>query len=361
MNNIQNNNRNSNAVQETIFFDKLRHEDEGRWDVTVPKPTPIFPLERGTKLINESISIVSKRIDECLRKNSIQATFDVHNVEATCKTAAGLQYKIFLYAGPENENGSTTYVEIIKMKGCGFQFTKEKEIIINAAKDLQPNPDKSRNVTMKIPSDLLKLYVPPSIHELESTLDRISEQLHSRNRKILLFALQNLASMTTPDKCYPQNAHQMSCLVMRSRSDVRDIIVSIYTATHDMIDENTENIVSSCLHILQNVTQSFYSDHNDTNSKKSLAQQGGEDTKYFIDQLVPSLLTAVTNCKDTHNACLALTILCNLIKHSPETCVILRERNAIAVIEEAQLYGSIEHLKLETEARRTIEALQSQP
>ena len=361
MNNIQNNNRNCNAIQETKTFDNLRYQCGGRWDVTVPKPMPIFPLERGTKLINESISTVSKRIDECLRKNSIQATFDVDKVEATCKTAAGLQYKIFLYAGPENDDGSTTHVEIIKMKGCGFQFTKEKEIIINAAKNLQENPEKSRNVMMKIPLDLLELYVPPSIHELESMLDRISEQLHSRNRKTLLFALQNLASMTTPDKSYPQNAHQMSRLVMQSRSDVRDIIVAIYTAAHDMIDESSESVVSSCLHILLNVTQSFYGEHNNTNSKKLLAQQGGEDTKYFIDQLVPSLLTAVTNCKDTHNACLALNILCILIEHSPATCVILRERDAITVIKEAQLHGSMEHLKLETIARRTVETLQSQP
>ena len=364
MNNIKNNCKNYYVIQETNKFAKLSYQRVGRWVVTVPKPKPTFPLGRGTTLVNEPISIVSKRIDECLRINSIETIFDVNNAEATCKTGDGLQYKIFLYAGPENDDRSTTYVEVMKMKGCGFQFGKEKEAIFNAAKASQASQEKSRNVMMTTPPDLLKSYVPPSIYDLESMLDRSIGQLHSLNHKVLLFALQSLASMTTPDKCYPQSAHQMSRLLMQNRNSVRDMIISLYTTAvstpHDMINDNSERVGSLCLHILINGMQSFYGTRNNTDNDKILDQQA-EDTKNFFKQLIPSLLKTVKNYRDTHNACLAMTALCILIKHSPASCFVLRERNAITVIEEAELYGGIEHLKLETIARHTKESLQSQP
>jgi hypothetical protein len=362
--NIKNNSKNYYVIQETNKFSKLSYQRVGRWVVTMSKPKPAFPLGRGTTLINAPISIVSKRIDEYLRINSIEALFDVDNAEATCKTGDGLQYKVFLYAGPENDDRSTTYVEVMKMKGCGFQFGKEKETIFNAAKASQTRQEKPMNELMTTPPDLLKSYVPPSIYDLESMLDRLIGQLNSLNHKVLLFALQNLASMTTPDKSYHQSAHQMSRLFMQNQNDVRDMIISLYTTAvstpHDMINDNSEEVRSLCLHILINGMQSFYNTRCNTDNDKILDQQT-EDIKNFFKQLIPSLLKAVKNYRDTHNAYLALTALCILIKHSPASCFMLRERNTITVIEEAELYGGIEHLKLEIIARHTKESLQIQP
>ena len=64
------------------FLEVTRQQEERprRWAVTLPNPAPSFDLDKhGTKLINESAIVVSKRLDEHLRLRSILAKFDSDN------------------------------------------------------------------------------------------------------------------------------------------------------------------------------------------------------------------------------------------------------------------------------------------
>jgi hypothetical protein len=111
-----------------------------------------------------------------------------------------------------------------------FLIHKRENDIINAAKTCHGSLEDSRDevtMIMVIPLGLIDPCVLPSIHELKLMLDRTIDQLHtgthSDNHEVVLFAPQNLKSMTNPDKSYPQNAYQMSKFIMYNQHDIRDL------------------------------------------------------------------------------------------------------------------------------------------
>lgn len=321
---------------------------KSRWAVNVAKPVPMWGLLSGTKFFDEESAIVSSRIDESLRLRSVEARFDVDQAEADCKTDDFLCYKIYLYAGREGG----THVEVMRTQGCGFAFRKERQAIMNAAKGLGGKQMASfgpRKLT--IPADLLASYVPPSIDDLENALHRACDQFHSNNRQVLLFALQNLATMTAADKVHAETASNMCKLIMQNRCNVRDMIVLIYSSeAQSMADAMSEEICAGCLRVLANSIVSMPSKNDDND---------GDDA--FIREFVACLVHGVSNYRCTaNNACLALTCLFSLLSRSKLACMKAKEMNANMVLEQARQYGSVEHFKLEQTARSTIDILQKQ-
>ena len=97
-----------------------------KWCVLEAQPKPTS-LERVVEIL-DSPQIVSIRICESLRMRSVQVEFE--GSQANCKTSGFLSYVINLYAGAHE----STIVEVTKERGCGFEFHKERETIMNAAK-----------------------------------------------------------------------------------------------------------------------------------------------------------------------------------------------------------------------------------
>lgn len=322
-----------------------------RWSVAKPCPVPLVGLDSRAVLVHDSASIISTRIDQSLRLRSVQVQFDNVRAEASCETGDFLHYMINLFAGPEG----STYVEVRRMHGCGLAFRREREAVINAARCLGAKHAQTPLVPkLTIPKELRSLFVPPSLSELEDSLDRASDQFHSRNRHTVLFALQNLVSTTTADKVNQETAHNMSRLIMQNKSDIRDMLVTIYISeAHSGRDDTSMKICNAVLRILINGIFALSS------SGKNDGFLDGE-CKYFVEQLVPCLVESVENYQFTHNTCLALRCLCLLAKRSPLACAKAREMNAGAAIERAELHGKREHLKLEEAARSTLSLLQSE-
>ena len=216
-----------------------------RWHVTLLRPVPTsFSLDQragGLKLIEKSANFISQAIDEHLRINSICAKFDTANAEVTCKTNSAIEFQIFLYSGPGK---GSTYIEVLKIRGCGFEFMKHRENIINAAigKTLvlskQEEPKKLStstvygNITqLKIPPTFINSYTPPTKGDVQSMVDRASNRLgQSKSLEDTIFILQNLMSLTSPtnDINYPSYAHWISLLTMENLKNIRDMILSIY-------------------------------------------------------------------------------------------------------------------------------------
>ena len=315
------------------------------------KPVPIYGLQRGTVLINDKPFVVSSRIDESLRLRSVKAKFDANHAEATCTTSDFLRYKICLYAGPDNSNNST-YIEVMMMGGCGYQFKKEQNIIIYTAKGLGAL-DTTSNFPERftIPSSMKGLYAAPSTNELENILHRASDQLHSNDYGTILFSLQNLAFMTNSKKAHSETAHTLSRLLMKSRIGIHDVIASIYASEtrNDMNGEMREQICDACLCILANGIMSL--PKND-----SFLDQ---ECKYFIQHLTPSLLHNLERLECVHHACLALRCLSLLVDYSSLACDMLQRTNIGSVMEQAVELGRGEHLLLEKTAMSTIDVLQS--
>jgi hypothetical protein len=322
---------------------------KARWIVTQPKKLPIFGLEPGSHLIHAPASVVAARIDDSLRLRSVQAQFNVDDAEATCKTNHFLQYKIFLYAGPENES---TYVEMIRWSGCGYAFNKERRAIVKAAKGLGADSSALHNEKQfNIPSNLRHLYVPPTTSDLQNILDRATDNFHSNDRHTLLLTLQNLVSMTNASNDRPETAQNMSKLIMQNTSQARDMIVSTYAAAmRDMRNEMNEQICHACLSILANGMIALSDQQKDAFLDKECGT--------FVDDLVPCLVESVGRYKCTHNACLALRCFCLLIRQSSWVCDKARDMEIRNIIEQAELYGRREHLNLEKAARSSLDMLQ---
>merc|ERR1712038_869192 len=241
--------------------------------------------------------------------------------------------------------------------------------------------------------DLLNIgqgqYAPSTESEIEQSLDRITDQLHSKRDGGVISALQNLHSMTVLDRdgyCAgagagasasvgaATTARQVAKYVIQNYNCVRDMIAAIYTHRSSLLmgrdgggdeyyyyDEGNETICNLSLDILNNCMQAtaFESESksagNNTNTACSIDDY---DCKNFIDTLVPSLVSTVTNYnKNTHAACLAMKCLSSIAKTSSIGRGAIQQTNVRGAVEEAQLYGSVEYLRLEEEADQTMRAL----
>jgi hypothetical protein len=105
-----------------------------RWLVKNAAPIPDLPLETHGRIpINGTTALtVASRIEECLRKRSIDVEFNADAAQAKCKTENFVIYKIYLYQGVVKKN--TIIVEVQRWKGCGIEFIHERNVIFSAAK-----------------------------------------------------------------------------------------------------------------------------------------------------------------------------------------------------------------------------------
>jgi len=268
--------------------------------------------------------------------------------------------------------GSTT-LEITKTNksGCGFSFMNERREIVDAARAYQGAREESTNrrtssmttttMTMTIPSDMLVDddidTSPPSDFEIQDMLDRTTDQLHSKNDSAVIFALQNLYSMTTPDQYNCNTATQVSKYVVENHNGIRDIVASIYVGrVGNMTNERSEQICNLSLEILINGMKTLTT--TTTKNKKNCYKNSILDyqCKHFVEMLVPALVVAVTNYdKNAHTACLAMNCLCLMATSSSFARTKIGEASTRKTVEEAKAYGSIEHLRLEEAAYETLQ------
>jgi len=194
------------------------------------------------------------------------------------------------------------------------------------------------------------LYVAPNKNKLENDLERATDQLHSPDRNMVLFTLQDLSFTTNSEKAHSLTAHNKSLLIMQNNTGIRDIILSIYASEANNTNiELSRNICNACLYVFINGILSM------TKNKNVLDQhyQG------FINELIPCLMCSLNNLECVHNACLALKCLSLLLNHSQIACVKVQETNIGNIAKEAIELGSREHLQLEKAARSMIDTLQS--
>jgi len=201
-----------------------------------------------------------------------------------------------------------------------------------------------------IPSSMKDLYVAPSRNELENILYTTVDQLHSSNRETNLFALQNLAFMTNSNKANLETARNLSRLLMKSRSGICDMIVSIYACeTREMNGEKSQQICDACLCILANGIDSLSKDNNVLD----------QDYKDFTENLTSSLLHSLEGLECVHHTCLVLRCLSLLVNNSSITCDAVQKTNVGGCMKKALELGREEHFMLEKTAMSTIGVLQS--
>jgi len=322
----------------------LSNVEYKKWDVLKAQPKPFYPLERVEEISDTSRNI-SLRICDSLRVRSVQAEFE--GSQAKCKTSGFLSYVINLYAGSHE----STIVEVMRQKGCGFAFRKEREAILNAANGKGGDAPSKLPSTMKIPDDLLKQYQPPTKKDHEDTLDRASEQLHSKRRDVLLFTLQNLSAMTTHDKVNQKSAQDLAHLIMTSPINIRDTIAQVLITCSHEDDSTSEQILNACLTIFSNSMTLL--------SNGDTLQSTLDEEKSFTVTMIPSLVSIVNKLSCPHNACLALLCLRLMLKNSIDARNKMTAE-AHSVVKNAELFGNQRHLKMAKEAKIALDELKCQ-
>ena len=355
------------------FLEVTRQQEERprRWAVTLPNPAPSFDLDKhGTKLINESADVVSKRLDEYLRLSSIHAKFDSVNAQAVCATSELVQFQIFLYGGPEEKN---TYVEVLRCQGCGFSFRNERKNKMKVAEQgvdrrsiMQQQEQKqhcntmSYSISIENPTAgfLKSSYVlsTSKIENVKNMLRRMSESLDQSNSETTMFVLQNMAVQTMMmssdmhSSSMNDKHHITSLLIIQNQHNIRDTIISKYEAHQpsSMDDEESEQIRNASIVIFTNGILALCHNENKNEKKQGFLEDQG--IELFIEKLVPLLVNEVEMYeKHIFNTCLALKCLELIVGYSKPTHDMLKdEANAFeTLVKKVRLYGHREHLKLE--------------
>lgn len=321
-----------------------------RWVVNRPSPIPLFGLSQCSVVIQHSTAaVVAARIDDSLRKRSVEARFDSRKAEAFCKTMSFVEYRISLF---DSDDGNSTHVEVTRIDGCGFAFSREREAIINAANGLGVVPS-SHPKLMAMPAELMSKYTPPSRNELENTLLRTSEYLNSNRQNCVLFALENLAAITNASKLNREAAYLMSELVMENTYDIRDLIIAICVAQRQNCYQSSASlrIHQLCLTIIMHGLQYVLA----KNVNGFFLDQTNEQ---FAEVLIPLLIKDIEGCERSgNNAYVALQCLHLVLKSSSAAYQYSRQYNLRDVILQAEQYGSREYLNLEKAAKMTIDVL----
>jgi hypothetical protein len=351
---------------------RISQSRNGRWTVHKPKPIPIYGLDRNAKKIQASSIIISQRIDECLRLNSIMTHFDSNQAEALCSTGGKfLSFSIHLYGGEstyndesdnsDDDNDQYIFVEIIHTDGdkCSFTFRKECDrIFLAAAGGVFDNGEIQERTTrvkkLQMPKSMLESYTPPNKSDLEKVIERSSDSLHSRKEVEVLFTLQTLLSMTAKGVVgsHQPTSNQLAMLIMSSPIQIRDMILIIYK-THSLItiSSNSDKISHESLLLLITCIESIY-------NKDNTPHPNNDKLSHFFDQLIPALLHAASKYQENPiHASHALSCL-NLVASVSTFChEKVRNTNVEGFIHDARRYGCRENLKLEQSSRALIEML----
>jgi hypothetical protein len=317
------------------------------WNVIDAEPQPFYyDLIRPVDLPYTSPDIVGDRICHSLRKRSVVAVYS--GSEARCKTSDFLKYKINLYA--LGDDG--TRMEIILMSGCGFAFRTEREAVINAAKGCGSIFPSNLPFKMKIPENMLQNYKPPSEKEDEDVLSRAVDKLHSSQRDVQLFILEDLSIITNQDKVNRDAALQMSNLILKNTFDICDIMIAMISSCFKESDESSCRIIHLCFTIFSNIMTLL-------SEEEELAGIMMKNNKLLADQLFPSLVDHVKECKKRcpHTTSIVLKCICLLVQNSPAARKYVTEQ-ICEFVKEAISVGKVRHSRLEEEGKATLAALE---
>lgn len=320
--------KNSKAIESNV--------SRSCWDIQKPRSKPPYPLVREVE-VPDSIQGVANKLCDFLRLRSVTATYK--NCEAYCKTGEYLKYVIHLYEGSTKD---CCIVEVLRLSGCGFSFRSERMAVIDAAQGKNTN-EKPKPV-LKLPGGLI--YQPPSRGDHENTLERATDRLHSQNRDEKLFILQNLSSITSPEKVNLAAATQLAQLILEDYSDIRRILVAFLKAIKPEADDIACQSQNACLSIFSNCFTIIASQ--EKNHRALLS-----DSSDMVDDLIE----IVDKCYCPHNTTIALRCLSLLVKCSPDAQCKVSEEFRRTVLN-AKVIGHQRHYKLEQEAMSALDVLQ---
>lgn len=307
-----------------------------RWVVKRGKAIPTYPLERTTR-VNFPVNIVASRVDDMIKKRSVQAEFDNEEPRAICTTDSFLKYHVNLF----DAGSDATIIEVQRRTGCSLEFRKERTAVICAARGESVPSEPCR---LSIPADLLvnSSYLPPTDDDIMKMIENIVTQLHTKHRDGQIMCLRHLAGMTDATTSGTDTSSKAANIIMNSEIGIREIMTDhLFSGAQD---DTAIMMRNSGLTVLMNSLGLFKAEEIEELSKK--------ENIWFTESLLPSLIDNVKSCKCLHNAYLSARCLLILLKNSSILLATARQENDLEdVINGAISKGEKNHEKLFQEAK----------
>jgi len=303
---------------------------------------PMHLLERCNVYVsNTEPAIVAQRIAECLRTQSIAATFFDDEAKVQAETREHVQFTIRLWSDKDQ-----VVVEVQRGAGCCFLFCQASKAILRAAKGSSA-PKAMRRFT--IPGCVPQESVEERKQLIEDDLEIASSLLKKDRLDAHMLGMESLCYLSNATKCCSFAAKSilggecfstLLCLVQsfRMHEASRDETLSDMEEKHfAMMHRHALTVLANCLVALEESGE----------LEQVLSLQKELLSESLLQCLVEEVAQATTR---PHDACQAVRCLQSLVRASSELKTLACHLGASKALDSAHREGVCRHATLEQES-----------
>lgn len=338
-----------------------------KWSVQHLEPLPAgFPLERSSRRVNATGSIVAERITACLFERSIETKYNDVEGKAKCRTSDYVHFRIRLFASSDDTDSTTTIVEVQRRKGSAFNFMKDCRAILDAAEgrasSLQTVMPPLKPISAM--SCLQGVNIDNDDDSDGADIKATAELLSMNKSDSNLLGMENLEELTNQRSTSDNTVRLATKNVVSGKGDstsIRDAITSLLQ--HSYLQGDQSHLCTT-----KDDTETDYDErmHNLSlsvvyNALSFMAEEGSltelirMHSGWFHDTLIPVLIRDIEGARDRpHDACLAAKCLHCLAPYSRQS---IADAGAIEALVGAQTFAADRHASLANMADRAISAL----
>lgn len=395
--------------------------ESSAWSPSSLRPIPAFyPLEKSSRLVEDETAVaVASRLADCFRTLSVQAHYDNEAATASLITAENVEMHLSLWKTPAGSPQDGILVELQRRNGDSIAFHRYSRTILDAAMGLIEADDiphdmlddmmYSKRVQRLLSSELKNQQAQE--HENAIIALEIAHGLVMKDRMdARTLGLESLCLLTDPRKTgivtatlashvvllgstagieIPGVENQKSGGIMVDEApfqEIRESIISLVQFSRigdededDADDESADNVHMTLLHnlalaVLANALdvienpERFESEPEDTKPRSRLrTSSSAEVANEFLQQsdefskkeILSTLIAELGKASQKpHNAALSAKCIGSLCRASDEAKRRAKELGAKNVVSTALDVGVRTHLKLETECKKVVKALE---
>lgn len=418
--------KNSNIIEKDSYFQaSVKAEKpasssnlESNWAPTKLRPVPAFyPLERSTRLVEDSLEDVVARVSEANRVLSIHAVYCDETATASMLTAENVEMQLSLWqtGGPKQPEGIA--VELQRRKGDSIAFHRYSRFLLDAAVgDFDPEhhvnvhgTDVDVVYSKKLQRMLSLEIINEDASELENAIIAI-EIAHGLLMKDRMDArqlgLESLCLLTDPNKTGLATALIASRVILLGTSqdpdadqdedvlydegpfqEIRQTILSLVQLGRigdaDALEDEAVAVEDEVhMTVLHNLALAVLANALDVIENEDRYDKTPEDSKppsrdrlgsassmceSFLEEaeevagnkeILKTLISELGKAGDKpHNACLSAKCIGSLCRASDKARRRAKELGAKTVVQTAFEVGTRTHLKLEKECEKVMTTL----
>lgn len=347
------------------MYEKKKYSSEqlvdNIWDVqSIPTLPMYYPLERTHIIVcDENVSVVSKRISDCMRSLSIAAVYDSKKAKARAETSCHTKFAIQLFS-KSNEIG--VVVEVRRSSGCSLNFYKSCYPILHAASGMQCTDFDDSLITK--PLSFLCNDAPKSDDDFLVTVEVANNLLKKDRIDANLLGIESLRMLTDTSSTCTETAALVAKMILLGKNgneNIRNIIRSLienWTLCDEDDLEEGDELDQRHLSIMRNHALAIIANILDLlDDQGSLSNIMDEDS-WLRETFLPILINELKEAADRpHDAFLSAKCLSVLVKASQKAKEKAIQLDAGDVTSNSLIVGQRSHEQLANESMRVIKAL----